>query len=255
MSFILIIKSAPIVALEDGAYTVGRTTSYPNPETGQTADGGTNIALGDSMCASIVENHLLVEQVNGKTYVTIGIGLMSNVSNVRMQVQTSAGGGYSSVGLTYTGASTKDGDTCNHYRFEVVSPDLYISPILYVEPMGRDVQFFVKLNMGGATSGTGVFNSLMATTQTPVTNDPVIETPEEVIEVPEETPEVLVEPINFEEMYKNATGLTMYENAKEVEVEKENSTPTSLITLGVIGVSGCGVIGYFVYKKKSRGAS
>ena len=40
----------PVYAMEDGAYTVGRTTSYANPETGQTVDGGTNIALGDSMC-------------------------------------------------------------------------------------------------------------------------------------------------------------------------------------------------------------
>ena len=38
-----------VYAMEDGAYTVGRTTSYANPETGQTVDGGTNIALGDSM--------------------------------------------------------------------------------------------------------------------------------------------------------------------------------------------------------------
>ena len=46
----------PVYAMEDGAYTVGRTTSYANPETGQTVDGGTNIALGDSMCESIVED-------------------------------------------------------------------------------------------------------------------------------------------------------------------------------------------------------
>ena len=31
----------PVYAMEDGAYTVGRTTSYANPETGQTVDGGT----------------------------------------------------------------------------------------------------------------------------------------------------------------------------------------------------------------------
>ena len=72
----------PVYAMEDGAYTVGRTTSYANPETGQTVDGGTNIALGDSMCESIVEDSALVEQSQGKTYVTLGIGLMSNVSDV-----------------------------------------------------------------------------------------------------------------------------------------------------------------------------
>ena len=76
----------PVYAMEDGAYTVGRTTSYANPETGQTVDGGTNIALGDSMCESIVEDSALVEQSQGKTYVTLGIGLMSNVSDVRIEM-------------------------------------------------------------------------------------------------------------------------------------------------------------------------
>ncbi|MFR2836971.1 MAG: heme-binding Shp domain-containing protein [[Clostridium] nexile] len=146
----------PVYAMEDGAYTVGRTTSYANPETGQTVDGGTNIALGDSMCESIVEDSALVEQSQGKTYVTLGIGLMSNVSDVRMQIQ-GTDGTYRDVEITQTGSCERDGDTCNHYRFEVDSADNYISPILYVEPMGRDVQFFVKLDMASAQAGTGNF--------------------------------------------------------------------------------------------------
>lgn len=148
-------------AMEDGAYTAGRTTSYTNPETGQTADGGTNIALGQSMCESIVEEQALVEQSDGKTYVTLGFGLMSNVGDVKVKVQTEAGGDYKDVELTQTGSCSRDGDTCNHYRFEVVSPDLYISPILYVTPMGREVQFFVKLDMASAQAGTGNFKSEM----------------------------------------------------------------------------------------------
>lgn len=256
MSYMLIIKSTPIVALEDGAYTVSRTTSYPNPETGQTADGGTNIALGDSMCSSIVENHVLVEQVNGKTYVTIGIGLMSNVSNVRIQVQTSAGGGYQSVGLTPTGSSTKDGDTCNHYRFEVVSPDLYISPILYVTPMGRDVQFFIKLNTGSATPGTGVFHSLMVTSQPETTKEAVVETPTTPEEIPEESVEEIpaVEPINIEEAFKNTVGLTKYDNAKiEAKKEEKRDSPILPIVIGLGILCVLGGVGYIIYKKKYRG--
>lgn len=147
-------------ALDDGAYLVSRTTSYANPETGKTVDGGTDIALGDSMCASIVDDKALVEKVGSKYYVTLGLGLMSNISNVRMQVQTS-GGGYKTVTLTKTGSCERDGDTCNHYRFQVDDPSKLISPIFYVDPMGRDVQFFVKLNMGSATKGTGNFAAQM----------------------------------------------------------------------------------------------
>lgn len=152
--------SMPVYAMEDGAYTVGRSTSYANPQTGETVDGGTNIALGDSMCASIVEGSALVEQYQGSTYVTLGIGLMSNITSVRFQIQ-GADGSYREVAATQTGSCQRDGDTCNHYRIQVDSADLYISPILYVVPMGRDVQFFVKLDTGSATPGSGNFVSEM----------------------------------------------------------------------------------------------
>lgn len=148
------------LALNDGAYLVSRTTSYANPETGKTVDGGTDIALGDSMCASIVDDKVLVEKVGNKYYVTLGLGLASNVSNVRMQVQGS-NGKYKNVSVTKTGSCTRNDDTCNHYRFQVDDPSNYISPIFYVDPMGRDVQFFVKLNMGSATKGTGNFKAEM----------------------------------------------------------------------------------------------
>ena len=85
---------------------------------------------------------------------------MSNVSDVRMQIQETDGT-YRDVEITQTGSCERDGDTCNHYRFEVDSADNYISPILYVEPMGRDVQFFVKLDMASAQAGTGKFVSEM----------------------------------------------------------------------------------------------
>lgn len=150
--------SLPGLALSDGAYTVGRRTSYVSPDTGQTVDGGTNIALGESMCASIVEDHLLVEQVGGKTYLTIGIGLMSNIQQVRIQVKGSDGV-YRDVALSQTGSTQRSGDTSNQYRFQVPSLDCIISPILYVIPMGRDVQFFVIPAPDSAQPGTGVYTS------------------------------------------------------------------------------------------------
>lgn len=161
----------PAHALEDGAYTVGRTTSYVNPDTGETVDGGTNIALGDSMCASIVEETALVEQSNGKTYVTLGLGLMSNISEVRIQLM-GADGNFRDAELTQTGSCERDGDTCNHYRFEMTGNDKYISPIIYVTPMGRDVQFFVTLDLDSAQPGTGNFVSEMLTAEQEGTSGP-----------------------------------------------------------------------------------
>ena len=150
----------PVHALSDGAYLVGRSTSYTNPLTGQTEDGGENIALGESMVGNIVESQLLVEQTNGKYYITVGLGLASNVSNVRFKVMNSSGS-MSSVSATKTGSSSANGDTVNHYRLQVSSLDLYISPIMYVNPMGRDVQFFIKPNISSAIAGTGIYSSQM----------------------------------------------------------------------------------------------
>ena len=70
-------------------------------------------------------------------------------------------GAMSSVSATKTGSSSANGDTVNHYRIQVSSLDIYISPIMYVSPMGRDVQFFIKPNISSAISGTGVYNSQM----------------------------------------------------------------------------------------------
>ena len=156
----LFMYMTPIHALSDGAYLVSRSTSYTNPLTGKTEDGGENIALGESMVSNIVESQLLVEQTNGKYYITVGLGLASNVSNIRFKVMNSSGS-MSSVSATKTGSSSANGDTVNHYRLQVSSLDLYISPIMYVNPMGRDVQFFIKPNISSAIVGTGIYNSQM----------------------------------------------------------------------------------------------
>lgn len=156
----MLITPQKIYALDDGAYLIGRSTSYVNPLTGVTEDGGTNITLGDSMIASIVENKLLLEQVNGKYYVTIGLGLASQISQVKFKIMNSSGS-FSEVSATKTGSSSANGDTVNHYRIQLSSLNVYISPIMYVTPMGRDVQFFIKPDISSATAGTGVYSSQM----------------------------------------------------------------------------------------------
>lgn len=219
----------PVYAMEDGAYTVGRTTSYANPETGQTVDGGTNIALGDSMCESIVEDSALVEQSQGKMYVTLGIGLMSNVSDVRIQIQIQGTDGtYRDVEITQTGSCERDGDTCNHYRFEVDSADNYISPILYVEPMGRDVQFFVKLDMASAQAGTGNFVSEMISAEESQT---------------EEEPQT-------EEESQVADEDQTADEEQVTEKANTNKVPVGQIAVGAVIVLVIGSLVVFVKKRK-----
>ena len=212
---------SPVSALNDGAYLVSRSTSYTNPLTGKTEDGGENIALGESMVSNIVESQLLVEQINGKYYITVGLGLASNVSNVRFKVMTSSGS-MSSVSATKTGSSSANGDTVNHYRLQVSSLELYISPIMYVNPMGRDVQFFIKPNISSAIAGTGIYNSQMIpqntetstsqNTQTNTSKSTTNQTTQEKTTEETQTPETteiqqaIVGTITKESLMENATG-------------------------------------------------
>lgn len=215
----------PVVtkAMEKGAFVAEVETSYANPDTGLTVDGGTNIALGDSMCASIMEDQVLIEQTEDKMYVTAGLGLMSNVSDVSMKVMN-ADGEFRDVELTLTGSCERDGDTCNHYRFEMNPEDKYFSPVIFVTPMGRSVQFFVKINYDSAQQGTGNFTSEM-----------LQETSPEAEEIVEETEEIVEEPA---------------EETKEPEVKSESNT-AMWIGLGVSVVVLAGVA-ILIVKKKGK---
>lgn len=270
--------SIPVYAMEDGAYTVGRSTSYVNPQTGNTVDGGTNIALGDSMCASIVEQQALVEQYQGSTYVTLGLGLMSNVSNVRIQIQ-GADGSYRDVAITQTGSCSRDGDTCNHYRFAVDSAENYISPILYVTPMGRDVQFFVKLDTGSAVAGNGNFVSEMVpvVTENEGVVTPATETAPEIATesaqntVNNQTEEGNPEKLESQESENTETDQKETEkksktNKKTSKIEKKTETTkkaetksakkkTSTVVVWLVGliiIIAAGGGGYIFYRKKKE---
>ncbi len=227
---------SPVSALNDGAYLVSRSTSYTNPLTGKTEDGGENIALGESMVGNIVESKLLVEQTNGKYYITVGLGLASNVSNVRFKVMTSSGS-MSSVSATKTGSSSANGDTVNHYRLQVSFLELYISPIMYVNPMGRDVQFFIKPNISSAIAGTGVYNSQMipqntetstsqntqSNTSKPTTNQTTQEETTKETQTSETTEiqQATVGTITKESLMENATGLSNHLINSKGKVDKK----------------------------------
>lgn len=236
-AILVLINIKVTFALDDGAYLIGRSTSYVNPLTGSTEDGGTNITLGESMISSIVENDLLLEQTNGKYYITIGIGLASNITDVRFKLMDSTGS-FSSVNATKTGSSSANGDTVNHYRIEVSSLNDYISPIIYVTPMGRDVQFFIKLNQDSITPGTGIYVSKMVpnttndenvsssdtTTTSNSDNDINSNQNNEITneELPQtETPVTTVEKISRESLFDGVSGLSSYVIGENGTIDKK----------------------------------
>lgn len=271
---LLLCSLVPVLAVDDGAYTIACTPSYANPLTGKTVDGGTNVALGDSMASSIVEKQLLVEQTKGKLYLTIGLGLASNVKNVRFQIMNPDGSMYS-TGATITGSSTANDDTVNHYRIEIKSLSQIISPIIYVPPMGRDVQFFIQLQSASLTRGTGIYNSKMIPSPTPNENQtkesPKREVPspvkkEDAKEANEKQPKdkkptstkpdkqesdkvkVQNEEVTKDSLFKGVKGLSTHK-AKVNEVKKQSGNNTLYIATGCIVLVIIGIGGYFYVKK------
>lgn len=272
----------PIHALSDGAYLVSRSTSYTNPLTGQTEDGGENIALGESMVSNIVESQLLVEQTNGKYYLTVGLGLASNVSNIRFKVMNSSGS-MSSVSATKTGSSSANGDTVNHYRLQVSSLDLYISPIMYVNPMGRDVQFFIKPNISSAITGTGIYSSQMIPQESTSTSSQngqenratsnssnqeetkETNTSTETTTAEETTKEEAVGTLTKESLMSNATGLSNHLINSKGKVDKNLKLTTKNLKKNIkeekttknyyplfIGIGIVVILGGIIYVKKIK---
>lgn len=272
----------PVHALSDGAYLVSRSTSYTNPLTGQTEDGGENIALGESMVSNIVESQLLVEQTNGKYYITVGLGLASNVSNIRFKVMNSSGS-MSSVSATKTGSSSANGDTVNHYRLQVSSLDLYISPIMYVNPMGRDVQFFIKPNISSAITGTGIYSSQMIPQESTSTSSQngqenratsnssnqeetkETNTSTETTTAEETTKEEAVGTLTKESLMSNATGLSNHLINSKGKVDKNLKLTTKNLKKKIkeekttknyyplfIGIGIVVILGGIIYVKKIK---
>lgn len=235
--------AVPVLALEDGAYLVGRTTSYADPRTGKTVDGGTDIALGDSMCASIIQDDILIEQVNGTTYVTMGLGLMSNIDQSSIKVYTEqSDGSLKSVSLTQTGSCTRDGDTCNHYRFQMNDTSKLISVAMFVTPMGREVQFFCDLDMNSATAGTGNYVSEMVAA---AEAEAKAQAEAEAQAQAEEEAKAKAE---AEQAEKEAAEKA--EAEKEAEQAKKNKIIIGVVA-GVVVLAAAGG-GFYVYRRKKK---
>lgn len=141
-------------AIDDGTYTVKTVTSYVNPDTGKTDDGGTgNSELGEGMCRSVIDEKAEIEQKNGKVTITMRMKLYSNLSNIRIATQESPNGKYNEVkyNVLKESSSTDSADI----QFELPSTDAYVQTKMYVVPMGRDVCFYWKCDTSKAESSNG----------------------------------------------------------------------------------------------------
>ncbi len=244
-------------ALEDGAYLIGRSTSYANPLTGKTMDGGTNITLGDSMVANIVEEKLLLEKKGNDYYLTIGLGLASNIKNVKMNLMDE-NGEMKEVEAVLTGTSEGKDDKINHYRVKLDSINSYVSPQFFVIPMDRDVQFFIEIDENDLEAATGIYKNEIAEVNPNADIKKKEEVKEEKKEEPKETEKT--ETTKKEEVKEEKVGEVSKDSLMEEEKglsgdkaeTKDTKTNYMLIALIVAVVVLVGLVIGIVYVKKSK---
>ena len=148
------ITAVPAHAAENGIYTATATGHYRNPNTGVIEDAGgeDSEVLGQSMVDSAVMPKALVEvDPKGSTYITIRLGLVGSTSNLKFQVDGSS----ASAEVTQEDFSNDTAD----FRMRVNSEYSVIRVSMFVEPMGRDVVFFVTVS--GLQKGSGDFVSFV----------------------------------------------------------------------------------------------
>ena len=148
------ITAVPAHAAENGIYTATATGHYRNPNTGVIEDAGgeDSKVLGQSMVESAVMPQALVEvDPHGNTYITVRLGLVGSTSNLNFQVDGSSVS--SEVTQEDFGNDTAD------FRMSVNSEYSVIRVSMYVEPMGRDVVFFITVS--GLQKGSGDFVSFV----------------------------------------------------------------------------------------------
>ncbi|MCD7905382.1 MAG: S-layer homology domain-containing protein [Clostridiales bacterium] len=154
-----------VTALGAESYVADTVTSYLNPDTGETDDGGTaNAELGEGMCRSAVYEKAVIEETDEGVIITMRMLLYSNLSDIRLAVQDEPGGSYSDVSYNVIkeSSSTDSADL----RFSAPAGDSYIRITMYVAPMGRDVCFYMNCDMSTAVSGTSLDETEAEDTQT-----------------------------------------------------------------------------------------
>ncbi|MCC8097884.1 MAG: S-layer homology domain-containing protein, partial [Eubacterium sp.] len=140
--------------LENGTYTMATVTSYLNPDTGTTDDGGTaNAELGEGMCRSAVYEKAVVEKTDEGAVITMRMLLYSNLSNIRFAVQTEPKGSYEDAAYVVLKESSSN-DSAD-IKFTAPSADSFVRVQMYVAPMGRDVCFYWNCDLSTAEASEG----------------------------------------------------------------------------------------------------
>lgn len=146
--------TVPVQAASGNVYTCTITPCYAHPVTGVIEDSGgeASYATGQGMVEGAVYTTGILELTDsGEYYLTIRMSLMDYTYNHSFQVQNVGDSGWSSTSASISGNGTDSNGTTSDIVMQVTSENCVVRVTMYVEPMGRDVVFY--LYPGNYTSG------------------------------------------------------------------------------------------------------
>jgi hypothetical protein len=141
-AFAPLLAQAAETAPNPGIYTLTAAPYYAHPMTGVIEDSGQNPGIGQGMTESVLARSALLEVYgNGEQYVTVRFSLMDNIKDITVSVQKDADSAFEDVPYTIT-KEDMDAGTAD-IRFAVPDENAIARAAMFVEPMGRDVIFFM----------------------------------------------------------------------------------------------------------------
>ena len=138
--------AVPVLAASGNVYTCVIHPCYAHPVTGVIEDSGgeASYATGQGMVDGAIYTTGILELTDsGEYYLTIRMSLMDYTSNHSFWVQNVGDSGWSSPAIGVTGNGTDDNGTTADICMQVPSENCVVRGSMYVEPMGRDVIFYL----------------------------------------------------------------------------------------------------------------
>ena len=133
-------------AATGSVYTCTINRCYAHPVTGAVEDSGGagSYATGPGMVEGCVYPTGILEVADdGNYYLTIRLSLMDYTSGHDFQVQSVGDSGWSSTGYAQTGTGSDSNGTTADVVIQVPSENCIVRGTMYVEPMGRNVVFYL----------------------------------------------------------------------------------------------------------------
>lgn len=159
------IPAIPAYAASGAVYTCTITPCYRHPVTGVIEDSGgeASYATGQGMVEGCIYTTGIIEVTSdGNYYLTIRMSLMDYTSNHSFWVQNVGDSGWSSPAVGVTGNGTDSNGTTADICMQVPSENCVVRGSMYVEPMGRDVVFYLYPSNYSEGNSTNM-NSTMIT--------------------------------------------------------------------------------------------